>query len=94
MDEFLLVFFNQCLEVEQHPRPALGVACSPGGLRRFGGRDRLREDCRVPVLQNGLHLPGVWMVDRAGDGASACDALAVDEMADCAHAVSHPQWQI
>src|SRR5271166_3182015 len=38
--------------------------------------------CGVSVLQTGLHLPGARIVDRAGDGASARDALAVDELAD------------
>jgi hypothetical protein len=44
--------------------------------------DNLRQDCGVTVLQTGLHLPGARIVDRAGDGANARDALAVDELAD------------
>jgi hypothetical protein len=68
--------------LEHHPGPALGVDRSPGGLRRLGDRDNLRQDCGVTVLQMGLHLPGARIVDRAGDGASARDALAVDELAD------------
>ena len=85
MDEFLLVLFDQCLELENHPGSALGIDRGPGGLRRLGGRDSLRQDCGVPVLQKSLHLPGARIVDRAGDGAGARDALAVDEMADRAH---------
>jgi hypothetical protein len=91
VDEFLFVLFDQCLKLENHPGPLLGVERGPGGLRRLGDRDSLRQDCGVTVLQMGLHLPGARIVDRAGDGASACDALAVDEMADCAHGVFLPR---
>jgi hypothetical protein len=85
--EFLPVLFDQCLELEHHPGPALGVDRGPGGLRRLGDRDNLRQDCGITVLQTGLHLPGARIVDRAGDGANARDALAVDELADRAHGV-------
>ena len=47
------------------------------------------QDCGVTVLQTGLHLPGARIVYWAGDGASARDALAVDEMADCSSAIAH-----
>jgi hypothetical protein len=80
--EFLPVLFDQCLELEYQPGPALGVDRGPGGLRRLGDRDNLRQDCGVTVLQMGLHLPGARIVDRAGDSANARDALAVDELAD------------
>src|SRR5271165_7527339 len=86
--EFLPVLFDQCLELEHHPGPALGVDRGPGGLRRLGDRDSLRQDCAVTVLQTGLHLPGARIVDRAGDGARARNALAVDEMADRSHGIS------
>jgi hypothetical protein len=48
-----------------------GLSRGPGGLRRLGDRDSLRQDCGVTVLQTGLHLPGARIVDRAGDGAGA-----------------------
>ena len=39
------------------------------------------------MLQMSLHLPCARIVDRAGDGASVRDALAVDELPDRAHGV-------
>jgi hypothetical protein len=88
VDELLHVLFEQCLELEQYPGAAQGVHPGPGGLRRFGDRHSLCQDCGVAVLQTGLHLPGARIVHRAGDGASAGGALAVDEMVDRAHGYS------
>jgi hypothetical protein len=67
--------------------PAQGIDCGPSGLCCLGGRDSLGKDCGVAVLQKGLHLPGARIVDRAGDGARARNALAVDEVADRSHGI-------
>lgn len=88
MDEFLLMLFDQSLELEQHPRPALRVDRSPGWLRCLGSQNCLRQDFCVTVLENRLYLTGAWIVDRAGDGANPRHTLTVDEMADRAHGLT------
>jgi hypothetical protein len=85
------VLFNQCLELEEHPRALLGIVRGPCGLRSFRNRDSFRQNSCVAVLQVRLYLPGARIVDRAGGGATACQGLAVNEVADRAHGVSLPQ---
>src|SRR6516165_3860951 len=64
-----------------------GLIAAQADCAALATATNLRQDCGVAVLQTGLHLPGARIVDRAGEGASARDALAVDELADRAHGV-------
>src|SRR5580698_1333242 len=88
VDEFMSVLFDQCLELEDHPGPALRVDRSPGGLRSLGNRDSLRQDCGVTMLQKSLHLSCARIINLAGDSASARDALAVDKVVNRVHGSS------
>lgn len=71
MGQLVHMAFDQALEVEHHPGATLRVDRSPGGLRRFGGRDRTVEKRPVAKRYARLNLAVIGIEHIAVSGCFA-----------------------
>ncbi len=79
---------DQALELEHHPRPALGIGGGPGGLRLHRDLHGGVQLGRRGQGHAGLDLAGVGVEHLAEAARRPRRGPAVDEMGDVPHGVS------